>query len=182
LMAIAMANVQPDRIAGLVLNDAGPEVDPRGLARIAGYVGQGGPVSSWAEAVAGLQGLHSLSYPTYAPDDWLRMARAVYAPTADGRLRLDYDPALGQAFAADNGVAPDLWAAFEVLREIPALVLRGALSDILSAETAAEVARRFPAAEVVTVPDRGHAPDLTEPPALAAIRRFLRRPDVRSRW
>ena len=102
LMSILMANARPERIAGLVLNDAGPEVDPRGLARIGGYVGKGGPVASWGEAVAGLQAAQGASYPTYGPDDWMRMARAIYAETPEGQLRPDYDPALAQAFAADN--------------------------------------------------------------------------------
>lgn len=181
LMAIAMANMQPGRIAGLVLNDAGPVVDPRGLARIAGYVGKGGPVRDWDEAAAALKAVHGLALPTYQAADWRRMARATYVE-AEGGLRLDYDPNLAQAFAADPGAAPDMWPAFAVLEAIPGLVLRGALSDILAAETAAEMARRFPTTEVVTVPDRGHAPDLSEPQAVAAIQAFLKRSDVRARW
>ena len=55
LMSVMMANARPDRIGGLVLNDAGPEVDSRGLARISGYVGKGEPVTTWGEAVAALQ-------------------------------------------------------------------------------------------------------------------------------
>ncbi|HYD46629.1 MAG TPA: alpha/beta hydrolase [Phenylobacterium sp.] len=181
LMAIAMANMQPDRIAGLVLNDAGPVVDPRGLARIAGYVGKGGPAPGWDEAAAALQAVHGPALPTYGADDWRRMARATYVE-AEGGLRLDYDPNLAQAFAADTGTTPDMWPAFAVLETIPGLVLRGALSDILAAETAAEMARRFPKTEAVTVPDRGHAPDLSEPTAVRAIQGFLNRPDVRAGW
>jgi pimeloyl-ACP methyl ester carboxylesterase len=182
LMAIVMANARPERIAGLVLNDAGPVVDPRGLARIGGYVGKGAPVANWDEAAAALQAVHGASYPTYTPDEWRRMARATYVETSQGDLRLDYDPALAQAFAADNGAPPDMWPAFEVLRTIPALVVRGALSDILAAETAAEMATRFPATQTVTIEDRGHAPDLSEPAAVAAIQAFLKRGDVQARW
>jgi pimeloyl-ACP methyl ester carboxylesterase len=181
LMAIAMTNMQPGRIAGLVLNDAGPVVDPRGLARIAGYVGKGGPVQGWDEAGAALKAVHGAALPTYGADDWRRMARATYVET-DGGLRLDYDPNLAQAFAADTGTAPDMWPAFAVLDTIPGLVLRGALSDILAAETAAEMARKFPKTEVVSVPDRGHAPDLSEPQSVTAIQAFLKRPDVWARW
>lgn len=181
LMAVAMANMQPDRIVGLVLNDAGPVVDPRGLARIAGYVGKGGPVHSWDAAAAALKAVHGAALPTYGPDDWRRMAGATYVE-AEGGLRLDYDPNLAQAFAADTGAAPDMWPAFAVLETLPGLVLRGALSDILTAETAAEMARRFPDTEVVTVPHRGHAPDLSEPASVRAIQGFLNRPDVRARW
>jgi pimeloyl-ACP methyl ester carboxylesterase len=180
LMAVAMANERPDRIAGLVLNDAGPDIDPRGLARIASYVGKGGPVTAWADAAAALREIHAVSYPTYADADWLRMARATYVQNADG-LRLDYDAALGSAFGAASGAAPDLWPYFAVCARIPTLVLRGAHSDILARETTDEMASRF-GAEVVEIADRGHAPDLSEPEAVGAIQAFLGRKDVLARW
>jgi pimeloyl-ACP methyl ester carboxylesterase len=172
LMAIVMAATRPERIAGLVLNDAGPVVDPAGVARIRSYVGKGAAAGSWDEAAQALKAVHAAAYPTYGAEDWLRMARATYRQDGGG-LILDYDPALAQALAADRPEAADLWPAFEALRGIPALVLRGALSDILAAETAAEMARRYPMTRIVTVPDRGHAPDLTEPVAVEAIRDFL---------
>jgi pimeloyl-ACP methyl ester carboxylesterase len=174
LMAIVMANTQPGRIAALVLNDAGPVIDPAGVARIRSYVGQGGGVSAWEDAAEALKAVHGAAYPTYASGDWLRMARATYRQDGAG-LRLDHDPALARALAVDNPEAGDLWPAFEVLRTIPALVVRGARSDILAADTAAEMARRFPTTEVITIPDRGHAPDLTEPQAIDAIKDFLAR-------
>lgn len=178
LMGVAMANLQPGRVAGLVLNDAGPDVDPRGLARIAGYVGQGGPVATWAEAATALQAIHGVSYPTYGEADWLRMARATYVEDAGG-LRPDYDPNLAHAFGVASGAGPDMWPAFEVCARMPTLVIRGALSDILARETAEKMAARFGAA-TVEIADRGHAPDLSEPDALAAILQFLDRDDVRS--
>jgi pimeloyl-ACP methyl ester carboxylesterase len=173
LMAVAMANEQPKRISAVVLNDVGPVVDPRGLARIASYVGQGERVTTWKEAAEQLARVHGAAYPDYAPADWRRLANASFVECADG-LRLDYDSDLKRAFATASGVAPDLWPAFEALKAIPTLVLRGALSDILSAETAEEMGRRLDAV-VVTIADRGHAPDLTEPPAIAAILRLLER-------
>jgi pimeloyl-ACP methyl ester carboxylesterase len=181
LMAIVMANTFPERIAGMVLNDAGPVIDPKGLARISGYVGKSAPVTSWDEAAAALRVLHGPSYPTYTAADWARMARATYVET-DGALRLDYDPALAEAFAAGNGATPDMWPAFSVMAKVPTLILRGAISDILSAETATEMAARFPGTTLVTVADRGHAPDLSEPDANAAIDAFLARDDVKARW
>ena len=85
-------------------------------------------------------------------------------------------------FAADSGATPDMWPAFAVLGSIPTLVIRGALSDILSAETVSEMERRFPNLTVATIADRGHAPDLTEPDALTAIHAFLRLPQIETRW
>ena len=180
LMSVAMANLQPGRIAGLVLNDAGPDVDPRGLARIAGYVGQGGPVARWTEAAVALQAIHGASYPTYGEADWLRMARATYVQDG-GALRPDYDPNLGRAFGVASGAGPDMWPAFAMCGRIPTLLIRGALSDILAPETAVEMVRRFGVA-LAEIPHRGHAPDLGESEAMAAIRAFVIREDVRSRW
>lgn len=179
LMGVAMANLHPERIAGLVLNDAGPDVDLRGLARIAGYVGQGGPVATWAEAEAALKAIHGVALPTYGEADWARMARATYVEDETG-VRPDYDANLGRAFGVASGAAPDAWPAFEVCARMPTLVLRGALSDILARETAVEMARRF-GVEVVEVADRGHAPDLSEPDAVAAIHAFLAGAEVQAR-
>lgn len=181
LMAVVMANQNPGRIVALVLNDAGPEVDPKGVARIRSYVGQGGPIGDWDAAAAALKAVHGGALPTYGEDDWARLARATYVEGGSG-LRLDYDPALASVFASDGGAPPDMWPAFAVVQSIPTLVIRGALSDILSAETVAEMGRRFPTVTVATIDHRGHAPDLTEPAALAAIHAFLARPEVRARW
>lgn len=171
LMAVMMANQQPDRIWALALNDAGPVVAPKGLARIASYVGQDTRARKWSQAAEQLKAVHGHAYPTYTPAEWDRMARATYMRDSEG-LRLDYDPGLAEAFGTASGAAPDLWPMFDVLARIPSLVLRGALSDILSAETAAELSRRY-SAVVVTVPDRGHAPDLNESVAVDAIRGLL---------
>lgn len=179
LMGVVMANQQPDRIAGLVLNDAGPEVDPAGLARIRAYVGKTPPVGDWDAAADALRRLHAVAYPTYGPEDWARMARATFIE-AGGELRLDYDPDLTAALDP-AAVPPDMWPAFAVLKTIPALVIRGALSDILSAATVNRLVDQT-GARSVTVPDRGHAPDLSEAEAVAAIDAFLASPEVRVRF
>jgi len=180
LMGVAMANLQPERIAGLVLNDAGPDVDPRGLARIAGYVGKGGPVLTWPQAAAALEAIHGVALPTYGEADWLRMARATYVEDADG-LRPDYDANLGRAFGVASGAGPDMWPAFEVCGRTPTLLIRGALSDIMARETAEAMVGRF-GVEFAEIADRGHAPDLSEPDATAAIQRFLVNAEVQARW
>jgi pimeloyl-ACP methyl ester carboxylesterase len=94
---------------------------------------------------------------------------------ADGRLELAYDPAIAEPMNADTGAAvpPDLWSLFDSLAALPVLVVRGALSDILAAETVEEMARRHPRLRHVEVPQRGHAPLLSEPAAQGAIEAFL---------
>lgn len=180
LMGVLMANERPERIGALVLNDVGPEVDPRGVARIASYVGVDAPAESWGEAAANLKRVHGQAFPTYAEEDWLRLARATYREEA-GRLTLDYDPALAVALGQMAATQVDLWPAFGALDRTPTLVLRGALSDILSEATLAEMKRRFPMIETAVILDRGHAPDLGEPESQRAIADFLATVEIAAR-
>ena len=175
LMAMIMAATARDRIAGIVLNDIGPEVDPRGLQRIQGYVGRTAPVTSWQEAAATVQALNSIAFPDYEETDWMRMARQLYFENSHGVPELAYDPAISKPISADTSAAvpPNLWPLFEGLSGIPTLALRGALSDILSADCFAEMQKRVPSINAIEIPGRGHAPALNEPDALAAIDRFI---------
>lgn len=174
LMSYIMAATQPARISGIILNDAGPEVDPRGLARIKGYVGKAKPVTSWAEAARQVREINRAAFPEYTEEDWLEFARATYRER-DGELEPAYDPAIARPIAeAESAAVPaDLWPVFKSLGELPALVVRGELSDILSRECVASMCESKPDLQSVEVPRRGHAPTLTEPAALAAIDSFL---------
>ena len=175
LMAMMMAATVPDRLAGVVLNDVGPVVAPEGLRRIQGYVGKTAAVASWDEAVAQVKAINQPFYPDYTEADWLGMARKLYRDGPDGTPVADYDPDIARGLAEGSAVPPDLWPLFEALRDIPTLALRGEMSDILSAETLAEMAARHPSMTAVTVADRGHAPMLDEPDAHGAIAAFLDR-------
>ena len=172
LMGVLMATEKPERISALVLNDVGPEADPRGIARIAGYVGENVRAANWDAAADALKRVHGASFPTYTYNDWARMAHATFREDGES-LRLDYDPALATALKQIAAGALDLWPMFEVLRRTPTLVLRGALSDILSEETLLKMQERFPSIETRTIEHRGHAPDLSEPDATEAILEFL---------
>ena len=89
-------------------------------------------------------------------------------------IRFDYDPRIAAPFQA-GASAPmvDLWPGLEALGRRPLLLVRGGLSDILSAETLAEMQRRAPGAAAITLPHVGHAPTLDEPEAVAAITGLL---------
>jgi pimeloyl-ACP methyl ester carboxylesterase len=173
LMGMMMAALAPARVAALVLNDIGPEVDPTGLARIKSYVGKTAPVGSWAEAVAQARALNAREFPDFDEDQWQRFTRALYRER-DGVPELAYDPAIAAPIAAAESAAvpPDLWPLFEGLSQ-PVLVLRGAHSDILSPACAQDMARRGQRCQLVEVPRRGHAPTLEEAEAVAAIEAFL---------
>jgi pimeloyl-ACP methyl ester carboxylesterase len=176
LMGMAMAAIQPARIAGIVLNDAGPEVDPAGVRRIAGYAGKLARVSSWAEAAAQTKSVYGLALPGLSDAQWLEHARRGYRENAEGIPVPDMDPKISEAFKAPATAPPaDMWPLFAQAKSVPMLVIRGASSDILSAATLARMARERPDLEHVTVANRGHTPLLDEPECLAAIDAFLAR-------
>lgn len=176
LVTMLLAAVRPGVLAGAALNDIGPVVDPAGIERIRGYVGQGRSFATWMHAARALQEAHGSAFPGYAIEDWLAMAKRCMVLGQNGRIVFDYDMSIAEPFAAeDNAVPPDLWPAFEALGKVPSLLLRGELSDLLSDATVAEMKRRAPLMEAVTVAGVGHAPMLDEPEAAAAIDRLLAR-------
>ena len=174
LLTMMLASVAPDRIAGAVLNDIGPAIDPAGLARIRGYVGLPASFADWDAAARALAAAQASTYPTFVHADWLRMARRSMRED-QGNVVFDYDMAIAQPFADDDGAtpAPDLWPLFDALAAARVTVVRGGTSDILSATTAAAMARRHPGLDLIVVPDVGHAPTLDEAPVRAAIRHLL---------
>ena len=171
LMAILMMATDPQRIQAAVLNDVGAEVDPRGIARIAGYVGKTAPANNWEEAAEQTAITNGAAFPDFNSNDWHAMARDLYVQ--EGRVPvLDYDPAIALGLATGTA-APILWPLFSMLDKKPMLVIRGEVSDILSVKTLAEMSRRLPNLISLTVPRRGHAPTLNETAARDAIAQFL---------
>jgi pimeloyl-ACP methyl ester carboxylesterase len=175
IVTMLIAQNQPGRIAGALLNDVGPDLDPVGLARIRGYVGKAAWHPTWIHAARALAEANAQVYPRYTIEDWLRMAKRLYRLNAAGRIVLDYDMRIAEPFRMPgNEAAPDMWAALLALKPAPALIVRGARSDILSATGAQAMAGRLgKACELVMIPDCGHAPTLEEPEAVAAIDRLL---------
>jgi pimeloyl-ACP methyl ester carboxylesterase len=174
LMTMLLAHARPGRMAAVVMNDIGPEVDAGGLARISGYVGQGRSYPTWVHAARGLAEAHGSAFPDFNLDQWLEMAKRTMVVTQNGRISFDYDMAIAEPFAKPgNAAPPNLWLAFEALRDVPMLLVRGALSDLLSADTVKQMGVRNPAMKSITVPRVGHAPTLDEPKVRTAIRALL---------
>lgn len=175
LLGMMLGAAAPGRVAGIVLNDVGPEVDAAGIERIKSYVGRLPPVRNWEEAVAQLRSVHEKAWPGLSAETWAMLARRTYRADESGVPRLDFDPRVGDALRAAPTVAGGLWPVFGLLGAIPMLVIRGGLSDILGVGTLERMRREKPDIECVTLPDRGHVPLLDEPQALSAIDRFLGR-------
>ncbi|MGI9376358.1 alpha/beta hydrolase [Altererythrobacter sp. FM1] len=174
LMTMLIAATTPDRIAAVLLNDVGPQLEAAGLERIVDYVGQGRSFPTWMHAARALEAQHRESHPGFTIDDWLAMAKRVMVLGSGGRIAFDYDMAIAAPFEdADPSAAPDMWPMFETLAGRPLALVRGECSNVLSAATAQEMKRRIPAMDLVTVPNVGHTPLLTEPEAVAALDRLL---------
>lgn len=176
LLTMIFAMTQPDRLAGVLLNDVGPEIDPAGLERIRSYVGQGRSFPTWMHAARSLEEAQGAVFPHYQIADWLATAKRCMVVGGNGRVVFDYDMKIAEPFSQPGGEAGvDMWPGIDGLKGRPVLLLRGGLSDILSPETLAKMAARLDDVEAVTVPNVGHAPMLDEPEAVAAIGRLLAR-------
>ncbi|MBW8753059.1 MAG: alpha/beta hydrolase [Sphingomonadales bacterium] len=176
LMTMILAMNAPERIVGAVLNDIGPVLNPAGLARIAGYVGQGRSFPTWMHAARAIEESQGIAYPEFTIDDWLALAKRLMVVSGNGRIVFDYDMKIAEPLQRSGVDAQaDLWPGIEALAGKPVLLLRGGLSDLLTAETLAEMRTRLPGAEAVTLANVGHAPTLDEPEAVAAIERLLAR-------
>ena len=174
LMTMMLAANKPGRLAAVVMNDIGPQVEPAGIERITGYVGHGRSYPTWMHAARSICNVHSEAFPDYELDQWLEMAKRTMVVSQNGRISYDYDMAIAEPFKEPDGAAPaDLWPAFDALCGVPMVLVRGELSDLLSPQTVKEMAKRNPAMTTVTVPRVGHAPMLNEPEALEAIDALL---------
>lgn len=177
LITMLIAASAPDRIAAAALNDVGPRIDPAGLNRIRSYVGRGQPVSDWAGAAQALRATNGVAFPARAEDDafWATFARRTFREFAPGRIEADYDPMIALAFDDAPAAPADATPLFLALAPVKVLVVRGAVSDLLSAEGLAHMRAVKPDLLSVDVPQVGHAPTLEEPESWDALLDFLAR-------
>ncbi len=175
LCTMLLAATDSERIAGALLNDIGAEIDQAGIDRIGGYVGQDTRYASWDEAAAALGDRNCDMFPHWGEGDWLGFSRRICRED-QGRIRYDYDMAIADNFRRAAGKPQiDFWPYFRGLEGRPVTILRGELSDLLSADTAERMASDIADVELVTVPGVGHAPTFDEPESLAALDRLLER-------
>ncbi len=177
ILTMLLATTHRAQIAGALLNDIGPDLEPAGLEKIKSYVGKGGSWPSWLMAARALRERFADVYPRWAEADWLVHAKRLCRVAPNGRIVFDYDPRIAEPFRAPGGERPnvDLWPTLGAFAEVPVASVRGALSDLFSAATQARMAERLPHLDCVVVPEVGHAPTLEEPEAWAAIERLLAR-------
>ncbi len=174
LIALHLAETARARLNGACLVDIGPELATEGLSVIAGYIGKN-PVSNSIAEVARARVRLIQGFDNVPESRWLEEAKKHFVETPEG-LKINYDPDLARIFDPPEGAPTepvDLWAQFDALSDMPVALIRGANSDLLARETAAEMRRRSPAVIFAEVPDRGHIPFLDEPESVRVIRDWV---------
>jgi pimeloyl-ACP methyl ester carboxylesterase len=161
-------------VSALVINDIGPEIDPKGLERIQSYVGKLIPAKSWAEAASYSKKINGHAFPDYTEADWEKFAKRTFRQSKDGTLCLAYDPNISLPIQENKATAaPDLWPVFSLIKDTPLMVVRGQLSDILATDTVEKMVAMQPELRVVEAHNVGHAPTLSEPDVLPELLDFI---------
>jgi pimeloyl-ACP methyl ester carboxylesterase len=174
IVAMAMAAAYPTLLAGVVLNDVGPEIETAGLARIIEYIRVDRPQPDHERAIETIRAmLPSVEFRD--PSVWRKVVENTYRLGDDGMLHFDWDVAIVRLLIEGDEAPPDLWPLFRALKHVPVLALRGELSEILSEATFAAMARVKPDLLQLTVAGTGHTPTLGEPEVRQAIDGFLGR-------
>ncbi|ESQ75844.1 hypothetical protein ABAC402_07720 [Asticcacaulis sp. AC402] len=177
LVAMVLSTLRPNLVVSAVLNDVGPVLSPKGLARLNAFAAMK-PVAfrNWHDASVFVAEQNKLTFPNYTQAEWLRLARRAFIKGKDGMLRLAYDSRITETFrslttASANHDLDPCYASLAQDRKI--LLVRGALSDVLDASAVkamAVQARHFTRVDIDYV---GHAPQLTEPQAFTAVCDFM---------
>ena len=173
LCAMVMATTQGERVAGVVMNDIGPEINPAGIERVREYTGRVPPVSSWDEAAEQSKEIYGDWLPGLSDEDWKKMAWRAYRENEKGVPHLDMDPNIGEAVRKVGAQKGDPWALFDSFKDKPVTLLWGVMSDILTKDIIDKMTAKKPDLNVVAVPNRGHVPLLDEPECRAALDAFL---------
>jgi len=176
LLAMLLGTVRPTVIAGCVLNDIGPVIEPAGVARIKGYVGKLPQPTSFENAAQTLRKLFGSQFPRLAEADWLAFARRTFTQ-AGGRLAPNYDMKLSTVLQSVDPEHPlaAMWKEFDSLVGLPVMVVHGENSDILSPATIEAMRARRSQLEVVEVAGEGHAPLLADAETIGRIAQFVQR-------
>jgi pimeloyl-ACP methyl ester carboxylesterase len=179
ILSMMLAALRPTALAGVVLNDIGPVIEPKGLMRIKGYVGRLPQPRNFEEGADILRRLFSAQFPKLGPEDWLAAARRTFKQEENGRLVSTYDDKLAKTM---EGVAfdkplPALWKEFDALANVPLLAIHGENSDILTPATVKTMRAHHANMETIDIPNQGHAPLLAEADIIARIADFASRCD-----
>ena len=172
LIGMTLASLAQSPVARLVLNDVGPVITAASLERIGAYVGKA-PAFPSVEAAEQYVRAVSAPFGPHSDEQWRFLTEHVVRRDPFGGYRMHYDPAIAVPFNAEKGGKDiDLWKVYDAVT-CPTLLLRGEHSDLLTRETATQMASRGPRARLAEMKGIGHAPTLMHPDQIAVVRAFL---------
>jgi pimeloyl-ACP methyl ester carboxylesterase len=182
LLTMLLGVAHPTAVGGAVLHDIGPVIEAKGLARIKSYVGKLPQPRNFTEGAEILRRLFDTQFPKLSPEQWLASAQNTWK-TEDGELKPTYDVRLAGTLTEIDieRPLPALWNEFDALARVPVLLIRGANSDILSANTVTAMQAHHPQMEVIEVPDEGHVPLLDSDELIRRIAQFIETCDTAAR-
>jgi pimeloyl-ACP methyl ester carboxylesterase len=173
LLAMMLARARPTAVAGVVLNDIGPVLEPRALLQIKGHLGKLPVPRDFKEGGQFLRKLFGARFSKLTPQDWTAFAQRTWRER-DGALVLDYDAKLARTLDGNlEHAAPAFWDEFDALAKVPLMLIRGANSTMLSARTLDGMLSRRGELDMIVVPDQGHAPLLEHPKLIGRIASFV---------
>ena len=177
-LGIVMAVLRPSAVGAIIFNDSGPEFEMEGLVRLMGQIANVPVPASWADAQLMLKHLQGRQYPRLTGDEWLELAKSNYLEH-DGKPARSYDRAIAMSYSLTRGTAfrQAMWPQFEAMAHVPALVLRGELSDVISLATVDRMREIHPQLEALKIPGQGHPPLLRDGQSIGAVEGFLARHD-----
>ena len=171
-MILAIQPNLPVALNKLVMSDIGPLIPAAALKRIADYVGKDPRFENFAAFKAYMKAI-SVTFGPLTEEQWTHMAVHSAREYADGTYGFRYDPKIAYSFKAHEITDIDLWQQWDQLT-VPALVLRGVESDVLSVQTAAQMQIRGPKAQIVELPGIGHSPMLMDDHQIRIVRDFIK--------
>ncbi len=176
LLTMGLAGLAPTFLAGAVLNDVGPEIAEEGGSRIAGYVGKDIRFDSIEQAAGAQKEQYLGAYPDLSDEEWISVTKVGFIlDEAADNYRPNYDLKLGTALVeqVQNSEAIDLWPFFAALKDLPTIAIRGELSDVLSEQVFQKMQQIHPKMATLRLNNRGHVPQLNEPPVIDLLNRFF---------
>jgi pimeloyl-ACP methyl ester carboxylesterase len=173
LIGIVLAGQPGTPIRRLVVNDIGPYLPWSGLVRIGSYL------SSMPADFGGLEEVEAYLREVLAPfgdlpdEHWTHLARhsVAWHPERERYVVL-WDPQIVRAFRNPWHYSIDLWKYWTAIK-VPILVLRGAESDLLTADLAREMMGRNLFAKIHEIEGCGHAPALMSADQIKPVSDFL---------
>ena len=175
LIGMVYAAMPNSPIRRMLINDVGPRIEPEAIKRLGSYVGQPFSFASRADALTRLNEICA-SFGEHTSQEW-EIYNGPMLVQKEGKWIMHYDPDISVPFASVNPIMAKagemaMWHAFKQIH-IPMLIVRGGVSDLLSAATVAEMCKVNPYARSIEIPNVGHAPAFVKSEQVALAKEFF---------